>query len=147
MIRATRLTCEMPGTFAGVAPVSAGFRALDPCSPRTHASLLAIHGTADTVVPYNGKRPGREGSVPRFAARWAKRSGCAATPRVTTPRRRVARITYRGCDDSLSVGIVRLTGSTHGWFGASDPAFPQRNPPGYEATPDVVRFALGVRGA
>ena len=144
---ATRLACEMPGTFAGVAPVSAGFRALDPCSPRTRASLLAIHGTADTVVPYNGKRPGREGSVPRFAARWAGRSGCAPAPRVTTPRSRVTRIAYRGCDGKLGVAVVRLTGSTHGWFGARDPAFPQRNPSGFRATPEVVRFALGVRGA
>ena len=56
------------------------------------------------VVPYNGKRPGREGSVPRFAARWARRVGCAAPPLTTSPRARVTRITYRGCDDGLRVG-------------------------------------------
>ena len=144
---ATRLACELPGRFAGVAPVAAGFRALDPCSDQTHASLLAIHGTADTVVPYNGKRPGREGSVPRFAARWAGRSGCAASPHVTSTRRRVTRIRYGGCDAGLTVEIVRLTGTTHGWPGAPSRRFPQRNPSGFRATPEVIRFALTARGA
>ena len=108
-------------------------------------SLLAIHGTADTVVPYNGKRPGREGSVPRFAARWARRVGCDAHPAVTSTRPRVTRITYRGCDDGLHVGIVRLTGNTHGWAGAGRSPFPQRNPSKFDATAAVVTFALAAR--
>ena len=125
---ATRLGCELPDSFAGVAPVSAGFRALDPCPATARTSLLAIHGTADTIVPYNGKKPGREGSVPRFAARWARRVGCSPRPVVTSPRPRVTRITYRGCDGGLHVGLVRLTGNTHGWAGARRSPFPQRNP-------------------
>jgi polyhydroxybutyrate depolymerase len=142
---ATRLACELPGKFAGLAPVSAGFRALDPCSPRTRASLLAIHGTADTVVPYNGKRPGREGSVPRFVERWARRLGCGGQPRETNPRAQVTRIAYRSCDGGSSVTLVRLTGTTHGWPGARVPGLPQRNPSGFRATPEVVRFALAAR--
>jgi polyhydroxybutyrate depolymerase len=142
---ATRLVCALPERFAGVAPVAAGFRALDPCSARTRASFLAIHGTADTVVPFNGRRPGREGSVPRFTARWARRSGCAGSPRVTHPAPRVSRIAHRGCHDRLTVALIRLSGTTHGWPGASSRRFPQRNPSGFKAAPEVVRFALGVR--
>lgn len=142
---ATRLGCALPGRFAGVAPVSAGFRALDPCPASARTSLLAIHGTADTIVPYNGKRPGREGSVPRFAARWARRVGCSAPPVTTSPRARVTRITYRACDDGLRVGVVRLTGTTHSWPGAPRSPFPSRNPSGFRATPEVVAFALAVR--
>ena len=141
---ATRLACELPERFAGVAPVSAGFRALDPCPPAARTSLLAIHGTADTVVPFNGKKPGREGSVPRFAARWARRVGCDPRPVVTSPRRRVTRVAYRGCDGGLHVGIVRLTGNTHGWPGALRSPFPQRNPSRFDATAAVVAFALAA---
>ncbi len=125
---ATRLACALPDRFAGVVPVSAGFRALDPCPATARTSLLAIHGTSDTIVPYNGKKPGREGSVPRFAARWARRVGCDATPATTAPRARVTRITYRGCDDGLRVGIVRLTGNTHGWPGAPRSPIPTAQP-------------------
>lgn len=142
---ATRLGCALPERFAGVAPVSAGFRALDPCPASARTSLLAIHGTADTIVPYNGKKPGREGSVPRFAARWARRVGCEAPPRTTSPRARVTRIAYRGCDDGLRVGVIRLTGTTHSWPGARRSPFPSRNPSGFSATPAVVAFALAVR--
>ncbi len=138
---ATRLACELTGRFAAVAPVAAGLRALDPCSSRTRTSLLAIHGTADTVVPYNGRPPARKGSVPRYAARWAKRYGCARKPRTTRPARRVARIRYRGCRNSLSVTIVRLSGTTHGWPGARRPRRGQRNPSRFNATREVVRFA------
>ena len=55
---AARMACALPGRFAAVVPVAAGYRALDPCPATARASFLDIHGTADTVVPYNGKRPG-----------------------------------------------------------------------------------------
>jgi polyhydroxybutyrate depolymerase len=132
---ATRMACEDPERFAAVVPVAAGFRALDPCPARARASYLAIHGTGDTVVPYNGKKPDRAGSVPRFTARWARRVGCSSGPRVTRPRARVTRYAYRGCDGGRRVELVRLTGTEHGWPGRRG-----RNPSGFQATPEVVRF-------
>ena len=83
--------------------------------------------------------------MPRFAARWARRVGCSPRPVVTSPRPRVTRVTYRGCDGGLHVGIVRLTGNTHGWAGALRSPFPQRNPSHFNATAAVVRFALAAR--
>ena len=106
--------------------------------------VLAIHGTADTVVPFNGKRPDRAGSVPRQAARWARRAGCARTPRTSAPRRLVTRLRYRGCDDGLRVELLRLSGTDHGWPGAGPP-LPDRNPSGLSATREVLRFAAGAR--
>ena len=139
---ATRMGCEEPERFAAVIPVAAGFRALDPCSSRT--SFLAIHGTADTVVPYNGKRPDRAGSVPRFTARWAGRAGCSGSARTSTPRRLVTRYTYRGCDNGARVQLVRLTGTVHGWPGSTGRRRPT-NPSGFRASPEVVRFATSSR--
>ena len=139
---ATRMGCEEPERFAAVIPVAAGFRALDPCSSRT--SFLAIHGTADTVVPYNGKRPDRAGSVPRFTSRWANRAGCSGSPRTSAPRRLVTRYTYRGCDNGARVQLVRLTGTVHGWPGSTGRRRP-RNPSGFSASPEVVRFATSSR--
>ena len=141
---ATRMACELPTRFAAVVPVAAGYRALDPCPPAARASFEAIHGAADTVVPYNGKKPDRKGNVPRFTARWAARAGCAVPPRSTTPQRLVTRYTYRGCDGARRVGLVRLTGTTHGWPGVTLP-FASRNPSGFRATPEVLRFVLAAR--
>jgi polyhydroxybutyrate depolymerase len=141
---AARVACELPDRFAAVVPVAAGYRALDPCPARARASFLDIHGTADTVVPYNGKRPDRAGSVPRYTARWARRDGCAAQPRASSPRKLVTRFTYRGCDDGLRVERLRLSGTDHGWPGAGPP-LPNHNPSGLSATRELLRFISVAR--
>ena len=144
---ATRMSCELPERFAAVVPVAAGFRALDPCPRTARASFLAIHGTADTVVPYNGKTvDNRAGSVPRYTARRATRNGCDRAPRTSQPRRLVARIVYRGCDAGLRTEIVRLSGTDHGWPGATG-RLPRRNPSRFSATSELLRFIAGARRA
>jgi polyhydroxybutyrate depolymerase len=144
---AARMGCELPTRFAAVIPVAAGYRALDPCPANARASFLAIHGTADTVVPFNGKRPDRKGNVPRYTARWARRDGCSTTPRTSTPRALVTRFTYTGCDDGLHVELVRLTGTDHGWPGnrGRPRRLPRRNPSGFSATTEVLRFIRDAR--
>jgi len=143
---AARLACELPERFAAVVPVAAGYRALDDCPATARASFLDIHGTADTVVPYNGKKPDRAGSVPRFTARWARRDGCEGRPAQTTPRRLVTRVRYRGCDDGLRVERLRLVGTDHGWPGAGPP-LPDHNPSGLDATRELLRFIAAARRA
>jgi polyhydroxybutyrate depolymerase len=142
---ATRMSCELPTRFAAIVPVAAGYRALDPCPANARASFLAIHGTADTVVPYNGKKvDDRAGSVPRYTARRARRNGCSAAPRTTRPRPLVTHIAYRGCDAGLRVEILRLSGTDHGWPGAGPP-LPDHNPSKVSATTELLRFVKGAR--
>ena len=141
---AARMACALPDRFASVVPVAAGYRALDPCPAGARASFLAIHGSADTVVPYNGKRPDRAGSVPRYTARWARRDGCAAPPRTASPHPRVTRLRYRDCDDGLRVEVLRLSGTDHGWPGAGPP-LPDHNPSGVSATRELLRFVAAAR--
>ena len=141
---AARLACALPDRFAAVVPVSAGYRALEPCPGSARASFLDIHGSADTVTPYDGKRPGRAGSVPRYTGRWARRDGCAASPTQSSPRRLVTRVRYGGCDPGLRVERVRLSGTDHGWPGAGPP-LPDRNPSGLSATRELLRFVAAAR--
>jgi polyhydroxybutyrate depolymerase len=143
---ATRMSCELPTTFAAVVPVAAGFRALDSCPQTARAAFLAIHGSADTVVPYNGKKPGREGSVPRYAARRAKINGCDGIAGAIRRGRFVTRIAYRGCGAGLRVEILRLSGTGHGWPGSGPPRRPD-NPSGVSATTELLRFVEGARRA
>jgi polyhydroxybutyrate depolymerase len=141
---AARMSCEQPARFAALVAVAAGYRALDPCPADARASFLAIHGSADTVVPYNGKKPGREGSVPRYTARRARLDGCDPRPRTTHPRAHVTRIAYRGCDAGFRVELLRLAGTDHGWPGAGPP-LPDHNPSGVSATRELVRFVRAAR--
>lgn len=143
-----RMGCELPTRFAAVMPVAAGYRALDPCPANARASFLDIHGTADTVVPINGKKPDRKGNVARYTALWARRDGCAATPRSSTPRRLVTRFTYGGCDGGTHVERVRLSGTQHGWPGSNAGPRgrpPSANPSGFSATTEVLRFIRDAR--
>ncbi|HEX4341208.1 MAG TPA: PHB depolymerase family esterase [Polyangiaceae bacterium] len=52
-----RLGCEAADVFAAVAPV-AGAVVLNPCTPSRPVPILAIHGTGDTIVPFNGGTDG-----------------------------------------------------------------------------------------
>jgi polyhydroxybutyrate depolymerase len=141
---AARMSCELATRFAAVVAVSAGYRALDPCPRNARASFLAIHGSADTVTPYNGKPPDRAGSVPRYTAGRADRDGCDGPPRRTRPRARVARFVYRGCDSGLRVELLRLSGTDHGWPGAGPP-LPDHNPSNVDATTELLRFVADAR--
>ena len=141
-----RMGCELPTTFAAVIPVAAGYKALDPCPGTARASFLDIHGTADTVVPINGKKPDRKGNVARYTSTWAQRDGCSATPRTSTPRALVTRFTYTGCDGGTRVERVRLTGTDHGWPRTKVTGrLPSRNPSHFDATTEVLRFIRDAR--
>src|SRR4051794_13919706 len=140
-----RMACADPARFAAVVPVAAGYRALDPCPDAAATDFLAIHGTADSVVPYGGKPPDIKGNVPRYTAAWARRDGCASPPRSSSPRRRVTRYRYPGCDPGQRVELVRLTGTRHGWLGSSTRRFPTRNPSGFSATDELLRFVAAAR--
>jgi polyhydroxybutyrate depolymerase len=135
---ATRMACKLPDRFAAVVAVAAGYRALDPC-PTTRASFLAIHGSADTVVPFNGRPPDYKGNVERYTADWARRDGCSTTAWSYRPRRDVTRFVFGGCASGMRVRILLLAGTDHGWPGASPP-FPSRNPSGVDGNLEVLRF-------
>jgi polyhydroxybutyrate depolymerase len=147
---AARMGCELPTRFAAVMPVAAGYRALDPCPANARASFLDIHGTADTVVPINGKKPDRKGNVARYTLGWARRDGCGASPRRTTPQRLVTHFTYSSCDTGIRVERYALTGTQHGWPGSrSGPRGrpPSANPSRFSATQAVLRFIRSARRA
>ncbi len=52
-VMAYRLGCEQADRVAGVGSV-AGVMLLDGCSPKRPIPVIAIHGTADPLVPYEG---------------------------------------------------------------------------------------------
>jgi polyhydroxybutyrate depolymerase len=143
-----RMGCKLPTTFAAVMPVAAGYRALDPCPATAHASFLDIHGTADTVVPINGKKPDRKGNVARYTNGVARRNGCRTPPRRTTPRPLVTHFTYTGCAAGIRVERYALTGTQHGWpgsrFGPGGRP-PSPNPSRFKATTAVLRFIRTAR--
>jgi polyhydroxybutyrate depolymerase len=94
---------------------------------------LAIHGTHDGVVPYEGRPDARWRAVPAVVGAWGRRDGCAARPASRRVARGVTRFTWRRCAGGHRVELVRIRGSGHGW------------PPHDAASIDVDATAEAVR--
>jgi polyhydroxybutyrate depolymerase len=117
---AYRMACEAADRVTAVASVG-GAMALEGCAPRRPVSILAIHGTEDGHVPYQGGRtsggPIPVPAQPELLAWWAERNGCgedadveADGPATTT--------SWGGCRAGRSVQLVTIEGGGHTWFSA-----------------------------
>jgi polyhydroxybutyrate depolymerase len=121
-----RMSCHFasirPDAVSLVAAV-AGLRAPSTPAPATPASarpvrILAFHGTADRINPYNGAGTTRwNESVPDAAQRWAHANGTDPSPTTVAVSQHVTRTTYG--HDSAANGVVLWTirDGGHTWPG------------------------------
>lgn len=139
---ASTVACALADRVAAVAPV-AGVRDPEGCKPVRPIPVLAIHGTADQFVAYDGglgpavaNLPAPDGSgrtigeagglgtdrqalpVPDIVAAWARRDGCDTTPSTTKVTDDVDEIAYR-CPAGLDVQLYRVNGGGHTWPGSA----------------------------
>ena len=124
---AHRLACDLPGTFAAIAPVAGALpAALAPaCAAAEPVSVLAIQGTEDRLVPYDGggvaRTRGAVLSARESLAHWARRAGCGAleagrrTDRVRDGTALV-HLAHAGCA-SAAVELYEVRGGGHTWPG------------------------------
>ncbi len=122
--KAAATACAHADRFASIALVTVEVHPSD-CPPM---SVVAFHGTADTVVPYgegadpgvvvtgpNAGLPGARGNM----AGWASAAGCGAEPQVQQIGSDVEHWTYPGCPDGRGVELYSIEGGGHTWPGAS----------------------------
>ncbi|MCV7017624.1 alpha/beta hydrolase family esterase [Mycolicibacterium aichiense] len=116
---ANRLACERPDLVAAIAPVSSTLGVNVRCNPSKPVAVLAIHGTADKVVPYKGGRMiGRGGastvvSAPTMVDRWLAFDRCP--PATTTTIDGGKRLLAFGCADGTEVAFITINGWGHTW--------------------------------
>lgn len=119
-----RLACEASDLFVAVAPGAGaiGMPSIAPmgtgnadftvCEPDNAVSVLAMHGTADALVPYRFYEPS--------LAHMAEQNGCATTTTaasVPASGGDTTCITYEGCPSGVSVSGCTVDGGGHCWFG------------------------------
>jgi polyhydroxybutyrate depolymerase len=113
---ASQLACDASTTFAAVAPV-AGLRLPNPCPTTRPVPIVAFHGTADPVDPYDGNGQAYwTYSVPTAASRWAAQDGCARDAR-PDHHSGFTLTTYQGCAGNAVVELYSVTGEGHEWPG------------------------------
>lgn len=117
------LSCLLPQRVAALGTVSAA-QALSWqwCGDHRPIPLVNFHGSAD-LVPYNGGRspdpfnPVMYPPVRVWTAAWARRNGCAPSPRDSTITREVMVTQYRGCSNDAAVVLYTVRGGGHAWPG------------------------------
>jgi polyhydroxybutyrate depolymerase len=65
---ATVLACRAADRIAAVALFAPGINGVGECSPTRPLSVLEIHGTADTIVPYRNGTGRPDEDIPAFIA-------------------------------------------------------------------------------
>src|SRR5262249_33405984 len=112
-----RLGCELANRIAAIAPV-AGVLGV-ACSPSRPMPVMDFHGTADTLVPYNGGSQYGFASVPDTIAGWAQRNGCTDTPAVTFSKGDSSCQTYQKCQAGVTVTLCTVQDGGHTWPGGT----------------------------
>ena len=117
------LACEFSSRIAAFAPVAGDYYPQPGgCHPTHPVSLLEIHGTADSVNPYEGSAELRYPAVGAWLAAWAQRDGCVQKPVVTMAGQGVAIEEWRSCNGGVVVLHYQLSGVGHIWPGATSAA-------------------------
>ncbi|HXZ82858.1 MAG TPA: PHB depolymerase family esterase [Acidimicrobiales bacterium] len=113
---ASQLACDAPTVFAAVAAVS-GLRFPSPCPGTRAVPVIAFHGTADPVDPFEGHGFSYwTYSVPTAARLWAVHDGCTSTPK-TTKTAKVVFTAYGNCRNGAKIELYALVGEGHEWPG------------------------------
>ena len=116
------LSCTLSHRIAAIGAVSAA-QSLpwSWCADPTPVPMIAFHGTADPIVPYNGGKvwiaPEPFPSVPAWAANWARRNRCGPSPVESVVARDVTRAEYTNCADDATVVLYAVQGGGHQWPG------------------------------
>jgi polyhydroxybutyrate depolymerase len=120
-----RLACDRADLVNAIVPVAGTLGVGVPCAPSRPVSVLAIHGTADAVVPFGGgPMVGRGGpsvilSAPALAAVWRAAAGCPAPRGDGGPPGQAVRMAAVGCAGGTEVVLVPVDGGGHTWLDAS----------------------------
>jgi polyhydroxybutyrate depolymerase len=114
---AYRLACDFSEDFAAIAVVSAT-SVIEKCNATGPVSVLAVHGTADAVVPYNNttRSPSALPVPPAVDAvsYWAQYDRTVSVSRQQAEAN-VTVATYGGGSNGTEVVLYTLNGGTHGW--------------------------------
>jgi polyhydroxybutyrate depolymerase len=109
-----RLACDMPETFAAIAPVS-GIMVWSPCEPEQPVSLMQVHGVIDLYAPYNGGGAPPIPGVEQVMATWAEWNGCPEPPRQEMTTEIITHTVYAGCAAGTAVELYAIGPGGHSW--------------------------------
>jgi len=126
-----RLAAELSDRIAAIAPVS-GTLAMDDIHPARPVPAIIFHGTADTIVPFDGPKGAKRVAlkikgVEDTVKAWVEADGCQPDPTITTlpdtahDGTTVKRHDYGSGKDGAEVVLYVIEGGGHTWPGQQPP--------------------------
>jgi polyhydroxybutyrate depolymerase len=113
-----RIGCELADRVAAIAPV-AGVTGVPTCTPSRPIPVIHFHGTADTLVPYDGNMAMGFIAVPDDFAAWGMRDGCTDTPSTTFSMGDASCSSYLQCAGGAQVTLCTVQNGGHTWPGGT----------------------------
>lgn len=118
------LGCELTDRIAATGTVAGAFvLPFEECSPSRPMPLIAFHGTADPIVPFNGGPSGGFDIpfpyIPDWMRTRAELNGCDTTPDTLPATGSVSGVRYTGCSDDAEVVFYTIEGGGHTWPGGN----------------------------
>ena len=122
----SQLVCEMSDRLAAASSV-AGISYPETCDPAQPVPFMAIHGTEDGTVPFDGDLAGTRFASEEFArllfsepmpdqfARYAVAMGCDPEGERAQASTDVVTTTYGNCDDDVPLVFYEVVGGGHAW--------------------------------
>lgn len=117
------LSCTLSHRIAAIGLVAAAHALTwSWCADVHPVPVIAFHGTADPLVPYDGAgtswlNPRPFPNIPGFARAWARRNRCLGKPVESAVAPAVARREYTGCAADAAVVLYTIRGGGHQWPG------------------------------
>ena len=126
-IFASRLVCDMSDRIAAAVSVAALVYS-DTCDPQRAVPFMAIHGTEDPTVPFDGDLAGTRFEAESFAEvlfegnpipdqfnQFAVVAGCDLDGERTQQSNDIFVTTYSNCDDGVPMVFYEVVGGGHAW--------------------------------
>jgi len=100
----SRLACDPSTGIAAIGAV-AGLQFSWNCAPTRPVSVIAFHGTADSL----------DRGMENYVSDWVELNGCNKHPMTKKISDNVIQITYSGCKEKAEVVLFRINGGEHTW--------------------------------
>ncbi len=124
---ASRLVCDMSDRVAAAVSVAA-LAYSDTCQPERAVPFMAIHGTEDPTVPFDGDLTGtrfegeafaqtlwEDNPIPDQFGEFAAAMGCSADGQRVQQSTDVTVTTYGGCEGDVPLAFYEVIGGGHAW--------------------------------
>jgi polyhydroxybutyrate depolymerase len=118
------LACKLSDRIAAIGGVAGAYSyPPDMCQPDRPMPVIAFHGTADPIVPYEGGLAGRDGitfpAIADWIKSWVERNGCNPDPDEIPANGDASGIRFSECEDGSEVVFYSIAEGGHTWPGGN----------------------------